>query len=196
MRDAVCVQAYLTKASARRHKGPHSDVRLDAKEPLDVIHMDTLHLVRDAETKVREVDDHGDKIGVVMADEVTDDIMFGSIPNKAWEHVRDHLVHFGGGRGCIKRCVCDRAPEFRRALAEMQIANFAATPGRSTSHAKAERANRTCLELARSSLLQSGLDISWAHHAISCGLWRLAKTEVEEKSIFETRHPESSVPER
>ena len=193
----VCLEAHIKEAPAKSHKfGPEGDPRIAALLPLDAVHMDTLHLTVGDDNKVIAVTRGGDRQGIVLCDEVTNDIFYGAVPSKGWQHVRDRLISFGGCKGSIKKIVSDKAPEFNKALNELGIAPYPATPGRSTSHAKAERANRTCLEFARSSMLQSGLSIGFEKYMIDAGLWRRRMCEPAggKPSIYELRHPDCPKP--
>jgi hypothetical protein len=70
------------------------------------------------------------------------------------------------------------------------------TPGRPTSHAKAERANQTCLEWGRHGLMKSGLPLEWSalaiRHALMC---RRCQPRENGTSIYSDRHPGCKAPE-
>ena len=113
------------------------DARVEAKKFGDVVSLDTLFMTRSADGKVVEVESGSDaKGGQVMHDAATGDVEYFPVPNRAWQHVKNALIEFGGPVGTIKNCVADRAPEFRKALLDLKIAPLGSTPGRSTSNAE------------------------------------------------------------
>ena len=145
----LCRETYLKEAPAKKSGRKDVDVRIVAKEFGDVIDMDTLHMTRNNDGKIVEVEQShpSAKMGVVMHDLATDDVVCQPVQDRTWRRVRDGLMMFGGPAGTLKKCVSDRAPEFKKALLDLMIAPFGTTPGRSTSHSRAERANRTVLEV-------------------------------------------------
>ena len=105
------------------------------------------------------------------------------------------LVHFWGGRAGINSVISDKAPEFLRALRDLNIAPFEGTPGRDTSHGVIERANLTALELGRPALHQSGLGMSFASKAIKHALLqrRLTVCNGDGLSIYVQKHGDTIV---
>ena len=193
----LCRETYLKEAPAKKSGRKDVDVRIVAKEFGDVIDMDTPPMTRNNDGKIVEVEQShpSAKMGVVMHDLATDDVVFQPVQDRTWRRVRDGLMMFGGPAGTLKKCVSDRAPEFKKALLDLMIAPFGTTPGRSTSHGRAERANRTVLEVVRLALEQSGLDMNFIPHAASHGLWirRLTKTK-DGLSIYEQKCPGCAAP--
>ena len=122
----------------------------------DLTHMETLMLTKKDGVLVQaEPGDSGIKrLGETIKDARTKDVEYYPVPNRQWAHVQTALVHFGGSRTGIKQCCADGAPEFKKALNELAIAQIEGTPGRDTTHAVAETGNRQALEVGRPALEQ------------------------------------------
>jgi len=189
---------FITEAPAKAKPHPEGDPRIVAKSFGDTVHMDTLFLTRGKEGKLEESDAPGEhtKAGLTFKDEKTKDIEFIPIQDRSSREAKRAIIQFGGPKGSIKKCVSDNAPEFRKALVDLDIAPLEATPGRSTSHGTAERANRQVLECGRPALAQSGLSLDFGARACKFAFMsrRLHKITDTGKSIYEEKHPGAKVP--
>ena len=96
--------------------------------------MDTLFLTRGENGVDEGSEDAKTEMGITIKDEKTKDIEFVIVNNRTTREAKGALIHYGGGLGKLKKCVADKAPEFQKALVELNIAYADATPGRSTSH--------------------------------------------------------------
>ena len=192
----ICHAARLTEAPAKRHPADHVDPRLKTDKFGDVVHLDTLFLNIGADGGLEAVDESAQAIMLqVFKDEHSSDIEAYQTPSKHWRQVRDAMIEFGGSREGILKIYSDRAPEFKKAARELGIAPLKGTPGRPTSHATGERANRTCLEWSRHGLLQSGLPLEWAALCVRHEMMhRRCQPQKDGNSIYGERHPGCKLP--
>ena len=194
----ICRRAQLTEEPARRNPHPDGDERLKAEAFGDVVDIDTLFFTKGKDDQLSEAAAADPSLvkGHVIRDHFTRDIEYYPVKDRSAAEARESFVNFGGSRTGIKKCVTDMAPELVRACKDLDIAVFEATPGRSTSHATIERANRTVLERTRPALAQSGLSIDWAGRCAKHTLVvrRLQIKDKDGKSIYELKHPGAKKP--
>ena len=184
----ICDQSRLKEAPAKKAK-KNSTEKVEANKFGDLVHIDTLFLNEGSDGKL-EQSESWTKIQLqVFKDTFSDDIEAFQTSQRDWRTIRDCIIEFGGKRDAIDRVYSDRAKEIRKACKELCIAPLRTTPGRSTSHAVAESANRVCLEWGRHGLLQGGGSIEWAGRAIKHELMHRRLQPRENGScIYDDRH--------
>ena len=188
----------LKEAPARKKAVGFQDSRLPCEVPCAVVHCDTLFFTKGKEGNVEEVGEtdryHG--MGITMLDPKSHDVEFYPVRSRSTEEFKHALIEFCGSKDKCRTLVSDNAPEFVRGCKDFDMAHFLCTPGRSTSHAAAERANRTVLESLRGPLAQSGLSLTWAARAAQHSLMvrRCLKHNALNDSIYRVRSPLAPIP--
>ena len=194
----ICRRCSLTEAPAKSKPHPEGDERLPTDAFGESVDCDTLFYTKgkDGTVEETEVEAVARSKGLVFHDRSTKDVAYHPIKSRSTQEFKEAVVNFGGSRTGVTRIISDNAPEFIRGCKDLDVAHFLATPGRSTSHGTAERANRTVLERTRSPLLQSGLGLEWAQHATAHALVmrRLQVKNADGICIYEQKHGSAKKP--
>eukprot|EP00971_Amphidinium_carterae_P147439 2921705-Amphidinium_carterae.1 len=163
----VCRLARSTRRHARKrdHKSRQDEPECDRFGSR--VHCDFL-ILREA-----NAGHEGERSILVVHDEFTQFTCAYPLHDRSSETVAHCIRDFAAGKADPSMIYSDGGPELEAACRMLAIAHYPGEPGRSTTHARAERKIRTLKDTIRALLLQSGLPVArwtWCVQAAATAL--------------------------